>query len=253
MNIEIAIPSYDRAYIIKEKTLKLLERFNVPKSMIRIFLKDEEELEKYIDVLGNDYTFVLTGQGNIQNTRNFLRKYYQNSSLDGVLFIDDDIDGFTELGKPLSQPFLDIIQYFFKETRNRGFRYFGVNPSFNPFYWKDQVKTHLKYILGGFAGLLIDNTKDLIQCDIGHYEDYQFTIEHFIRDGGIVCFEKYGIHTKRIQASGGITGSLGGEAQRDIERDLNADFLENKYPGMIKKIIKDYGKDVRLNWRFKPI
>tara|TARA_R110000824_G_scaffold373190_1_gene563460 strand:- start:44 stop:706 length:663 start_codon:yes stop_codon:yes gene_type:complete len=218
--------------------------------MIRIFLKDEAELEKYTKSLGTDYTFEITGQGCIMATRNYLRHYYQHSEFEGVLFMDDDLTDFTELGKPLSMPFLDLIEYFFKETADRGLRYFGVNPSFNPFYWTDKIRTNLKYILGGFNGLIIDKDKDIIYCDIGHYEDYQFSLEHFLADGGIVSFDKYGIDTKRIQASGGIVGSIGKE-QRDIDRVENAHYLVGRYNGMCKIVEKKYGTDLRMNTRYK--
>ncbi len=114
-NFEIAIPSYDRPEIIKNKTLKLLDDFNVPKNKIRIFLRDEEQLIKYKASIGDGYIFHLTGQSGILATRNYLQVYYHEVNLnhDGVLFIDDDITHFQQMGKPLETDFMSLMQYFF--------------------------------------------------------------------------------------------------------------------------------------------
>ena len=59
-NYEIAIPSYNRKHIIKERSIKLLESYNFPKEKVKIFLRDEEQLEMYKETIGEDYTYILT-------------------------------------------------------------------------------------------------------------------------------------------------------------------------------------------------
>ena len=49
MNYEISIISYKRHKELPLKSLKFLKENNVPISLIRIFLQDEEELELYKD------------------------------------------------------------------------------------------------------------------------------------------------------------------------------------------------------------
>ena len=63
-NFEIAIPSFNRADIIANRTIKLLKEMKVPKRKIRIFLRDMEQLEEYKKTIGN-YKYELTGQWNI--------------------------------------------------------------------------------------------------------------------------------------------------------------------------------------------
>ena len=91
MSFEIAIPSYNRQKIIKNKTLRLLNNYGFPKKRITIFLESVEMKDLYKEEIG-DYNYVITGQKGIMATRNFLRVYYrEQTKTDFVLFIDDDI------------------------------------------------------------------------------------------------------------------------------------------------------------------
>ena len=251
-NFEIAIPSYNRANLIGKKTLKLLLDFGVTSDKILIFVRDEEQKKEYIKHLGDCFRFHLTGQSGIDSTRNYLRDYYHKSDFDGVLFIDDDITNFTEMGNPISIPFMDLITYFFEETKKRGLRLWAVNALNNVFYMRDKITTTLRYCIGAFQGLIIDKEKPLIFCDVGHFEDFQFSIEHFLEDGGVVRFDKYGITTKYFEKQGGICGSLGGLENRKKEMEENAHYMIGRYGEDVCRIkIKDFGFDLRLNNFYK--
>ena len=97
----------------------------------------------------------------------------------------------------------------------------------------------------------MDRKKPVIYCDIGVFEDCQFSLEHFIADGGVVRFERFGIVHKCFELQGGICGQKGGKAQRLQEHIENAEYLKNMYPGMLKVVVKKYGTDIRLNTRYK--
>ena len=258
MYYEIAIPSYNRSSIIGEKSLALLEKSNVPKHRIKIFLRDEEQKTNYIEWVGNDYQYVLTGCNGILETRNFLRYYYHeevNDEIDFVIFLDDDIEEFNVLAddcKGLNKVwnFEETLQYMAQTTKDLGFRLFGPSAYNNYFYLNDSVSTSLKYVIGAFCGLIIDKTKDLILTDIDHYEDFLFSIEHFIADNGVVRFNKYCIKTKYFEQVGGICESMGGLANRKIKMEENAYYMVDRYPNMcyIKK--KKFGYDLGLNFRY---
>ena len=251
MDIEIAIPSYNRPKIIREKTLRLLMDLGVCSSQIRIFVRDEEQKKMYEEQIGKSWNFHLTGQSGIDATRNYLRYYYHHTDLDGVLFIDDDISEFTDMGKPIDKPFMELIQYFFKETKDRGGRLWSVNALNNTFYMRDKITTSLRYCIGAFQGLILDKKKDIIFCYVGHFEDFQFTFEHFIADGCVVRFDRYGITTKYFELQGGICGNLGGMKERQKEMEENAHYMVARYGDMCRIKIKKWGYDLRLNNFYK--
>ena len=251
-NWEIAIPSYNRPKIIAKKTLKLLLDFGVQSKDVLIFVRDKDQKKMYEKEIGKAWRFHLTGQTGIDSTRNYLRTYYhEETDLDGVLFIDDDLTNITEMGKPISKPFYDLVDYFFQETKNRKCRLWAVNALNNEFFMKDKISTTLRYCIGAFCGLILDRNKPIIHCDLGHFEDFQFTIEHFLADGGVVRFDKYGIKTKYFELEGGICGQLGGMSNRQVEMKINALYMRERYGDMCRIKIKDYGYDLRLNSFYK--
>ncbi len=253
-NFEIAIPSYNREDILPKKTLKMLYDLGVNSNKIRIFLRDEQQLEKYKKSCGENYNYELTGQSGILATRNYLQVYYHeiNTKSDGVLFIDDDITKITEKDRVfLSKPFMELVEYFFIETKKRGARLWSVNALNNEFFMKDNISTNLKYCIGAFKGVILDRTRDTILCDIGHFEDFQFTFEYFLEDGVVVRFNKYGITTKYFELQGGICGSLGGMKERQKEMEENGKYMIERYGDMVKIKMKKWGTDLRMNYRYE--
>jgi hypothetical protein len=251
-NWEIAIPSYNRPKIIGKKTLKLLLELGVKSKDVLIFVRDKEQQKNYEKEIGKSWRFHLTGQTGIDATRNYLRSYYHEvADLDGVLFMDDDLTKVTEMGKPLSTPFYELVDFFFNETKKRKCRLWSINALNNEFFMKDKITTSLRYCIGAFCGLIIDKSKPIIHCDVGHFEDFQFALEHFLADGGVVRFDKYGIKTKYFELEGGICGQLGGMNNRQVEMKVNALYMRERYGDMCRIKIKDYGYDLRLNSFYK--
>ena len=70
MKYEIAIPSYKRPETIKQKTLKLLEKYSIDKNKITIFVANKKEYKDYFESLGMDYKIVI-GVHTIGMQRNF--------------------------------------------------------------------------------------------------------------------------------------------------------------------------------------
>ena len=229
MGFEIAIPSYNRQFIIKKKTLALLSKYSFPKERIKIFLVDDDMRKKYIEELGKDYQFVITGCNGIMETRNFLKTYYrEQTKTDWVLYMDDDVTNFQEMGVNVTD-FQQVVNYMFETTEKLGLNLFAPSAYNNKFYMDNRVTTSLKYIIGAFSGEIIDRNKYEIHCDIGHFEDFQFTMEYFLRDGGVVRFNKYNIITKYFELKGGICGQLGGMKARQAEMETNGHYLVQRY------------------------
>ena len=71
----IAIPSYKRAHILKEKTLDLLKRQKIPKQKIYIFVANKKEHDEYKKVLPPYYHKIIIGKVGMKNIRNFISGY----------------------------------------------------------------------------------------------------------------------------------------------------------------------------------
>ena len=126
-----------------------------------------------------------------------------------------------------------------------------MNALSNPFFMADKVSTNLKYMIGAFKGIVIDRSRDTILCDIGHFEDFQFSCEYFLEDGAVIRFNKYGIETKYFELQGGICGELGGMAERQKEMVLNSAYMIDRYGDMVKLKIKKWGNDLKMNYTYK--
>jgi hypothetical protein len=253
----IAIPTYNRHESIRNKTLDFLSRNGIDKEQIFLFMKDAEQEAKYN--LSKDYKVVLTNADGIQATRNFLQTYFFHSEHDVVLYLDDDIDDLIDM-EGMTMPWgaygeydLDsLITDMVVEMQNRGLSICGVCPYDNTFFLRDNISTNLKLIIGLFR-LEIINKDHLILCTIGQFEDYEFTIEYFLRDGGVLRYNNIGVKTKYCWSNGGITEQLGGIEKRKEEMKKNADYLALKYgQQVVRPYKKKNGWDIRLNHYYKP-
>ena len=70
-------------------------------------------------------------------------------------------------------------------------------------------------------------------------------MEHFLRDGGVVRFNKIAVKTKYFEQEGGICGSLGGLENRKKTMEINSKYLVERFPGMCRLHEKKYGYDIR--------
>ena len=87
----VAIPSYKRAEILKNKTLKVLSESNVPSEKIDVFVADEKEKELYEKTLEpGTYSKIIVGQKGMRAIRNFIQDYYPEGQR--IVNLDDDVE-----------------------------------------------------------------------------------------------------------------------------------------------------------------
>ena len=250
---KIVIPSYKRPKILFEKTLKLLQRLNVDFSTIDIVVETEEMRKEYLDYLPFNLNIIVSNTNGIKGKRNFIRKYYQQETdEDYLLCIDDDIDELYDMDTPITTTdFNEAVETGFVECEKKGYTMWGVSPFHNTFFLKNVVSYNLKYICGTFFGLIIDRSYDPLQTTFNHYEDFCFTCKHFLRDDGVVRLNWIAIKTKYFNPKGGITEWYGGKEERKKAQEEDAITFTEIYPKMARIIDKKYGKDIRLNPRYK--
>jgi len=207
----IAIPSYKRAEVCRDKTLAMLRTNKIPASKIYVYLANKEEKEEYEKVLDkSSYHELIVGIKGLAPQRQFIMSKWGEGK--HIVFFDDDV---AKIDLTLSPKFrgksLDhFIKAAFQECKTHHSYIWGVYPVFNPFFRKDrdEMSTCLNYIVGAFYGIINRPNLKSIQLTItkenGQKEDVERTIKYFIHDGIVLRFNKVGFITKYYGKSGGL-------------------------------------------------
>ena len=93
----IAIPSYKREKTLRDKTLKVLKQYKIPKEKIFIFVANKDEYNKYKETIPPYYNKIIVGIVGMGNIRNFITDYFPEGKK--IFNMDDDISGFLKLTK----------------------------------------------------------------------------------------------------------------------------------------------------------
>jgi len=238
MKITWVCPTYNRSKLLCETTLPLLNKAGI--ESISLYLSTNEleiykkEISKYnFDIQIIYVTTEITGIGNI---RNLIRDSYGDGT--NILMIDDDIKQI--MFKPIHLDKLEVLDNIKEFVNNMFIRceeqniyMFGVQLHNNPYFMKSEFTTGLSYINGSFTGIRIEHNKEKIRCDINHFEDYLFSILHFIRDKNVLKASNVCLLTKCFNPLGGICQQLGGFKERKKEATTNGSELEYYFPDLV--------------------
>lgn len=247
MKYRIAIPSYQRYEKLGEKTLNTLKLHNIDKTIIDIFVADEDEYDKY-NKLYPEYNIII-GVPGMKNIREFIFLKYYNEG-DFIISIDDDISMFKMknprdweiscfcdneliLKNEIEKAFIECI----KSNRHM----WGINCMDNHLYLRNTITYDYKFCIGHFWGCIIK--KEYLSLGVDQYEDYERSIKHYLGDGGVVRLNYICAKTNYI--SNGGMGKI-----RKFEESL--DYLINKYKNLVSIKNKKSGKnpflkDKRIN------
>lgn len=256
MKYKICIPTFDRPTIIKERTLKLLEDNDINFNIVDIFLENQNQYDKYYECLKDDEKYhdlniIITDTTGIGQKRNFIRNYYRyiDTEIKNIISIDDDMEQiiYKDENKVNLKLFFDRA-FTILETENLNL--WGLTASQNPFFMKDGYSRNLKYIPGNMFGFVVDSNKEVLQTSYNHYEDFEFSILHFKRDGGVIRFNDIGFRTKFFE-KGGINLSYGGLEKRKADMKIAGDKFIEEYRGIAKLKENKWGYGLLLNHRYK--
>ena len=256
--IKIAIPSYKRPNVLKNKTLKVLLEQKIDPKRIIIFVSDKEQKKEYLKILDpNTYDKIVIGVSGIKNIRNFMANYFKENQK--IFYIDDDISQIFQvfndetkknfsrsIGKVIPKlergynrshnklhymrNLGEFIDNAFKTAEEKGCTNWGIYPVENPYFMKpttedvnDYTSTKLSYIMGGFTGV-VNNKKAEIRT-IDDKEDYERTIKYYLKDGGVLRFLNVCVRTRCYTEPGGM------QENRTKERiHESAVYLTKQYP-----------------------
>jgi hypothetical protein len=234
----IAIPSYKRSETLKKKTLALLSRHNIDPKRVTIFVANDSERKIYEKALKDSpYKNLVVGELGIMEIRNFMWNYFPEGT--PVLFIDDDIkdmnmlvpgDGSEgneeeKLGMiPVPDLEEDLIKPGFHIMREHSAYIWGINAANNEFYMKNQVSVGLYYIIASFYGAIIRHDKNLL-CGTDDKEDYERSVQHYIKDGRVVRLSFATADTAYYKEPGGMNAT---RTSKTVSK--GAEYMLKKYP-----------------------
>jgi len=204
---KIAIPSFKREKIIKDKTLTLLDKHNINKKDIYIFV-EKSEIEKYKNELPN-YNIVAGAKG-IGKQRTAISNYFENNQV--IISLDDDVEEILDNGKPLAN-----LHYFIKDTINflnaHHLTLAGIYPVNNNYFTKNTITIDNRFLIGQFK--IFINKKHLENRSYELLEDYENTLKHAIWSGGVVRFNYITLKANYNSGKGGL------KEYRTLERKID--------------------------------
>lgn len=255
----IAIPTYNRPKIFKEKTLALLAKSNISMNDIDVFVENEEQLKLYCDELLEDYPnlqYIITNTKGICEKRNYVRYYYTMENYQKYVFnMDDDLEIIMDKDDNEFTDFHNFITSGFTECERVGATMFGISPLHNPFFLRNNISYRLNYIIGAFFGVIHKEEGELpYMTELEHYEDFDFCLYHYFKDKKLVRYNHLGLKTKYFEPTGGITYQMGGLQARHDYMNSHSQYMVDKWGEDAVKITKNkWGTGLKLNHnhRFK--
>lgn len=253
MDYQIAIPSYARAELLRDKTLAWLDKHKVDRERITVFVASEEEFWTYNKIIGKGYNIVTGVIGKVNQQRFYHNHYPKGTPL---LNLDDDT---VRLRERTSDGKLQewngsidkLVETGFRICEEVGAKMWGINPVENGFFMSDCITVGLRYICGNvygnYAGDLAIMGKDRVYAESSG-DDFETSLRSFIQNGSVVRFE-YLCPTTKYFAAGGIDAELKQRGITDRQTDHKA-ALENivsRYPELAKVTEKAGGvTNIRL-------
>jgi hypothetical protein len=238
----VAIPSYDRPEILKEKTLNTLISQGIKPEKIEIFVANTDEEKRYKSILDKkDYNKIIVGVKGLLEQRNFINKYYPIGKY--IIEIDDDVEGIfkkknsIKTDRSMIKINLDtFINEAYDILKEKNLYIWGINPVFNTYFTYNKITTDLRYIVGAFFGLINRHDKDILLKLESDKEDVERTILYYKKDGGVMRFNNILIKTN-YYGEGGLQSEYGDKEKRLKEGKRRVEKLKELYPeyGTIKQ------------------
>lgn len=218
LNMIFVIPSYNRAHVLKTKTLSLLDRFHIPYTKIHVFLVDdpiEREAYAYVMDMGLHVHF---GPKGLHHMRNHISKTFPAGTR--MVCLDDDIDDLVYMREdtsindiksakryPLLQypttQFVTWLEDTFAWMEDHDVHLFGIYPVKNGYFMKSlpPITTDLRFCVGAFWGCI--NQPD-VQLMLEEKEDVERTLKFYVRDRSVLRFNHIAPVTKYYKTNGGM-------------------------------------------------
>ena len=250
MNFKVAIKTYKRTQVLKEKTLVMLAEAGIPDEEITLFVVNDDEEQAYRDALpGPGYNYVQCGPG-INNAVRAYRSHFPAGTR--VLHVDDDIAALMKkTGENQLSQVTNLVEYvdqMFDITEANDSRMWGVYPVQNAFFMGEHVTQGLRFCCAVFQGFISDGGRDIsLFPECGNKDDFELSIKLYLADGSVIRDEAVTVKTAYYTSNKGGTAGDGPELREKRHLDA-ANMLASRYPdhcSLVKK--KGFGGlDIRL-------
>jgi hypothetical protein len=252
MDYVIAIPSYRRANLLRDKTLTMLRTKGIPRERIFVFVANQEEHLAYQSIDPDLYNEMIIGVVGLVAQRQFITDYYPEGK--HIIQIDDDVSDVDLTGVGVSK-FKDytldeFFRYAFNDLIEKNAYIWGIYPVYNPFFRHKNKETTdcLTFIVGTLFGYICRHSPDLhlsiAQKHGDNKEDVERSILFFLKDGKTVRYNKIGIITKFYGVSGGM-GNFKNRLSPMLEasKELQAKYgemgrIKTRKTGMTEFVLK---------------
>jgi hypothetical protein len=212
------IPSYQRAEVLRQKSLALLFKYGVRGKDIHVFIVDSpEQIAAYAYLKELDVN-VHCGPVGLHNMRNHISKYFGKGT--EMVCLDDDISDIVYMNEDVSiadkksckryplksfpvDHFSEWLQGTFAWMRENNVNLFGIYPVRNGYFMKSSpAVTHdLRFCVGAFWGCI--NQPD-IMLTIEEKEDVERTLKYFEADGAVLRYNHIAPVTRYYKTPGGM-------------------------------------------------
>lgn len=251
---QIVILSHKRSDTIQKKTLALLNRLEIPRELITIYVSGVAEVMDYDTALNGGYRIRNSPKG-VSASHNFMdRDWPEGSKLIGM---DDDLSdlivhnyGATRQTKRSRQShsitreeFLVLCRRGWSLCEQTDAYLWGVYPMNNPGFMHDRVFFGLTYISGACYGMIVRHDRDLAIKYLMK-DDHERSIRHFKKDGCTVRFENVGISTTYMGGHGGM--QVDSWDVRHAKALVSIKQLCDEFPDITKQYDHGGYPDVRL-------
>lgn len=229
----VAIPSYRRATTLRDKTLKVLHDYGIPRNRIHVFVATADEAASYRATLDPaTYGHLHVAEPGMAAVRNFITRFFPVGK--PIFNVDDDIRGFLEwspTARRHERPLKNLtaaITAGFAAARRTGYRLFGFYAVPNGFFMKGgPPSTDLKYIIGSVWGILNPGPAALT-VTIDDKEDYLRSVIMYLLDGGVLRFNNIAPQSAYYKEPGGM------QETRTMKRiDASARAIVKAFPGLV--------------------
>jgi cellulose synthase/poly-beta-1,6-N-acetylglucosamine synthase-like glycosyltransferase len=231
--MRVVIPSYNRPQEIHEKTLAYLQRTDWHPEEILILVANQDQFEQYHRGLrGSVFDFFVDLQVTdvgLEASRNFARRNLLTEG-EPVIWMDDDIEDVVRLQDDKLVPALlgDVWEDGFQALQQHNLRMWGVAPSANAFYMSEATRGGLYFTIGCFYGEFND-PDPAMDVQFGDSKgDYERSLRHYERHGGVVRMNRYAPVTKYRGNAGGVVA----DADK-VEQNVQA--LEQQWPWLVQR------------------
>ena len=241
MSYVVAIPSYNRADSIVDKTLSYLLKGGVSPSKISIFVANKSQEKMYKSVIPKTmYSAIVVGKLGITNQRKFISHFYPADTY--IVSMDDVVEELQMLRGDKLVSVKNVDAFFVRAyglLKKERLFIWGIYPVRNAFFMYNTVSTGLKFIIGLTFGYINRRLKRL-EPKAEVKEDFEQSILYYKEDGGVLRFNNI-THKTKFNAPGGL-----GTERHEMNKRA-AEYLQAKYPDIVSIFHRKNGMtEIRL-------